>query len=115
MCIYFFIKLLHIFSLFCNTHTACGRYTLDVFEYELDEPMALYGGIPIVLSHTANSTVGAFWFNPTETFVDVEIDDVASGTHWISESGIVDLMLLPGPAPKDVLRQFTQFVSSLVF
>jgi len=96
-------------------------YTLDVFEYELDEPMALYGGIPMVLSHTPSRTVGAFWFNPSETFVDVE-QRVASSTdnnkkdsastHWISESGIMDLMLLPGPSPKDALRQFTQLVGT---
>ena len=27
-------------------------YNLDVFEYELDEPMALYGAVPYVASHT---------------------------------------------------------------
>ena len=62
-------------------------YTLDVFEYELDEPMALYGGIPIVWSHTPASTVGAFWFNPTETFVDIESDASGSKSHFVSESG----------------------------
>jgi alpha 1,3-glucosidase len=87
-------------------------YTLDVFEYELDEPMALYGGIPMVLSHTAARTVGAFWFNPTETFVDVAQSDAAAATHWISESGVVDLMLLPGPSPKAALQQFTQLVGT---
>ena len=87
-------------------------YTLDVFEYELDEPMALYGGIPMVISHTASSTVGAFWFNPSETFVDVKKDVDGSSTHWISESGIFDLMLLPGPNPKTVLQQFTQLVGT---
>jgi alpha 1,3-glucosidase len=87
-------------------------YTLDVYEYELDEPMALYGGIPIILSHSTSSTVGAFWFNPSETFIDIENAGNASRTHWISESGIVDIMLLPGPGPKDVLHQFTQLVGT---
>lgn len=26
-------------------------YNLDVFEYELDEPMALYGNIPLLMAH----------------------------------------------------------------
>ena len=48
-------------------------YNLDVFEYELDETMALYGHIPLVVSQSMSTgTAGAFWFNPTETFVDVE-------------------------------------------
>lgn len=46
-------------------------YTLDVFEYELDSPAALYGAIPVMLGHRPGATVGVFWFNPTETFVDV--------------------------------------------
>lgn len=47
-------------------------YTLDVFEYELDSPAALYGAIPVMLGHRKGVTAGVFWFNPTETFVDVE-------------------------------------------
>lgn len=38
---------------------------------QLDEPMALYGSIPFVQSHTPQLSSGAFYFNPTETFVDV--------------------------------------------
>lgn len=47
-------------------------YTLDVFEYELDSSAALYGTIPVMLGHRKGATAGVFWFNPTETFVDVE-------------------------------------------
>eukprot|EP00617_Octactis_speculum_P024935 CAMPEP_0185770024 /NCGR_PEP_ID=MMETSP1174-20130828/57134_1 /TAXON_ID=35687 /ORGANISM="Dictyocha speculum, Strain CCMP1381" /LENGTH=931 /DNA_ID=CAMNT_0028455309 /DNA_START=42 /DNA_END=2837 /DNA_ORIENTATION=+ len=87
-------------------------YTLDVFEYDLDVPMALYGGIPLVWSHTTRGTVGAFWFNPTETFIDIEKDDKSARSRWISESGIVDLMLIPGPTPADAISQFTQLVGT---
>ena len=34
------------------------------------------------------------------------------GSHWISESGLVDLMLLSGPTPLDVFRQFTQLTGT---
>jgi alpha 1,3-glucosidase len=85
-------------------------YNLDVFEYELDETMSLYGEVPLIVSQSKISdTVGVFWFNPTETFVDVkEPENNAEGiqTHWISESGILDLFLLPGPSPKALYEQY---------
>ena len=83
-------------------------YNLDVFEYELDETMALYGNVPLVVSHSvATGTTGVFWFNPTETFVDVMSDsDNGKTTHWMSESGIIDTFLLPGPTPADMYRQY---------
>jgi alpha 1,3-glucosidase len=84
-------------------------YNLDVFEYELDETMALYGYVPLVVSQSvATGTCGVFWFNPTETFVDVMSDGSDNGktTHWISESGIIDTFLLPGPTPADMYRQY---------
>ena len=88
-------------------------YNLDVFEYELDQPMALYGAIPVIYAHTSRQTVGAFWFSSSETFVDIS-DGGANGmgSHWISESGLVDLMLLSGPTPLDVFRQFTQLTGT---
>ena len=50
-------------------------YNLDVFEYELDESMALYGHVPLIVSQSMTTgTSGVFWFNPSETFVDVMKD-----------------------------------------
>lgn len=59
-------------------------YTLDVFEYELDLPMALYGAIPVMLGHRPGATAGVFWFNPTETFVDVEQGDCYRRVYGVS-------------------------------
>ena len=36
-------------------------YNLDVFEYEVDSTFGLYGAIPMVVAHTAERSVGAFW------------------------------------------------------
>ncbi len=33
-------------------------FNLDVFEYELDNEMALYGSIPFMQAHQVGSTVG---------------------------------------------------------
>jgi alpha 1,3-glucosidase len=82
-------------------------YNLDVFEYELDETMALYGNVPLVISQSVKTgTTGVFWFNPTETYVDIASSSGSTGTHWISESGIIDVFLLPGPDPSSVYHQY---------
>ena len=101
-------------------------YNLDVFEYELDETMALYGHIPFMAAHGlvggSGQTAGVFWFNPSETFIDISDGAQPSGTtgragqhsfkesHWLSESGNVDFFLFPGPLPKDVFAQYTAIV-----
>ncbi len=83
-------------------------YNLDVFEYDLDVPMALYGAVPLIVSQSTQSgTSGVFWFNPTETFVDIDEDDNGSKTsHWMSESGIIDVFFIPGPTPTEFYRQY---------
>ncbi|CAL8084448.1 unnamed protein product [Calicophoron daubneyi] len=50
-------------------------YNLDVFEYELNNPMALYGSVPFLWALNANYTVGLFWHNPSETWIDVEYSE----------------------------------------
>ena len=93
-------------------------FNLDVFEYELNEPMALYGAVPFMLAHHVDATTGFLWLNSAETFVDIA--DAATGagllssgtprkdTHWVSESGVVDAFLLPGPSPRAVWAQYAQ-------
>jgi len=95
-------------------------YNLDVFEYELDETMALYGHVPLVVSQSITTgTAGAFWFNPTETFVDVEETPEtgntksSSKTHFMSESGIIDLFLLPGPDPASLYEQYAKLTGRM--
>jgi alpha 1,3-glucosidase len=100
-------------------------YNLDVFEYEMNEPMALYGNIPMMLAHGLvdgqSTSSGIFWFNPSETFIDISDSnirsDAASGTapfyktsHWISESGEVDFFMFGGSAPGEIMKQFTAIV-----
>eukprot|EP00698_Gefionella_okellyi_P003681 TRINITY_DN13443_c0_g1_i1.p1 TRINITY_DN13443_c0_g1~~TRINITY_DN13443_c0_g1_i1.p1 ORF type:complete len:898 (+),score=174.31 TRINITY_DN13443_c0_g1_i1:386-2695(+) len=92
-------------------------YNLDVFEYEIDSRMALYGGVPMVMAHDKVKSTGAFFLNPSELFVDVEHDTALLGswiggsrrihTHWMAETGVLDLFVMLGPKPKDVVQQFT--------
>ena len=94
-------------------------YNADVFEYELDSPMTLYGSIPFMQAHRKGSTVGVFWLNAAETWIDVTKaksgtnplslgvkSAVDSQTHWISESGILDVFVLLGPTPKDISQTY---------
>lgn len=100
-------------------------YNLDVFEYELYNPMALYGSIPLMYAHNEESSVGVFWMNTAETWIDVasnvadksmvsKLFEMMKGdqeipvvdTHWFSESGIIDLFVMMGPNPADIFRQY---------
>lgn len=87
-------------------------YNLDVFEYELDNPMALYGSIPVMLAHRAGQATsgkGIFWNNPSETWVDVLEGDSLAGrkvSHFISEAGVIDLFIFVGPTLPSVIGQY---------
>ncbi|GAB0095795.1 neutral alpha-glucosidase AB [Sergentomyia squamirostris] len=101
-------------------------YNLDVFEYELDNGMALYGSIPVIYGHGEVGTAGVYWQNAAETWVDVHnshakkdvmssIVNFVSGSkqadppaaHFMSESGIVDFFVLLGPSPLEAFTQYT--------
>uniref|UniRef100_A0A8W8IBF8 Neutral alpha-glucosidase AB n=1 Tax=Magallana gigas TaxID=29159 RepID=A0A8W8IBF8_MAGGI len=106
-------------------------FNLDVFEYELYNPMALYGSVPVMWAHNEKSTVGIYWNNAAETWIDIrsttadknffsKIADLVKGntemaqmdTHWFSESGVVDIFVMLGPRPKDVFKQYAALTGS---
>lgn len=86
--------------------------------------MALYGAVPVIYAHSPKYTVGIFWHNAAETWVDISnskdgnvmssIVNLVSGSkkessvsaHFMSESGVMDLFILMGPTPKDVVKQY---------
>jgi alpha 1,3-glucosidase len=47
-------------------------YNLDVFEYELDSTMALYGSVPLIYAHDKKKTTALFWLNASEMWIDIE-------------------------------------------
>lgn len=106
-------------------------YNLDVFEYELQSTMALYGSVPVIYGHGTEVTSGIFWQNAAETWIDIagipteqnvvsSIVNFVSGSkkqeppsaHFMSESGIVDVFVLLGPSPNDAFRQYTDLTGS---
>lgn len=69
--------------------------------------MAIYGAIPLLHAHSASSTVGLLNLVGSETWIDVSHPtEKSTKTQWISESGILDVFLLPGPTPNDVFKQY---------
>ncbi|KAM0211504.1 hypothetical protein ACHAQD_010297 [Fusarium lateritium] len=81
-------------------------YNTDVFEYESDSPMTLYGSIPFMQAHRKDSHVGIFWLNAAETWIDIKKTKKNTKTHWISEAGLIDVFVFLGPTPKDVLKDY---------
>ena len=67
---------------------ALGLYNLDVFEHDVDVPMALYGSIPFVTavhaddSAAASAASGLLVVNPSEGFVRVERKNAADAETW---------------------------------
>jgi len=90
-------------------------YNADVFEYLASSPVSLYGSIPIMHAHSTDTTVGIFNAVASETWIDVShVSEESTDTHWISESGILDLFLLPGPSPKDIFTQYSKLTGTPV-
>ncbi|XP_066584343.1 neutral alpha-glucosidase AB isoform X2 [Prorops nasuta] len=99
-------------------------YNLDVFEYEVDKTMALYGAVPVLYAHGKERSAGIFWHNAAETWVDILsstdnnvvesiVNFVSRSTkksqvdaHFMSESGVIDVFFLLGPQPLDLFKQY---------
>jgi len=84
-------------------------YNSDVFEYEMDSPMTLYGAIPFMQAHRKGSTVGVFWLNAAETWIDIVKGSKKSTdtkTHWFSEAGVLDVFIMLGPTPQSVIGTY---------
>ncbi|KAI0753449.1 alpha-glucosidase [Daedaleopsis nitida] len=88
-------------------------YNADVFEYLADSTMSLYGSIPLMHAHSADSTVAIFNAVGSETWIDVgHPSPKSTSSHWISESGILDVFILPGPTPQDVFAQYARLTGT---
>ncbi|KAG7277088.1 hypothetical protein CRUP_031301 [Coryphaenoides rupestris] len=65
-------------------------YNLDVFAYQLGSRLGLYGSVPLLLAHRPGRTLGVFWLNGTETYVNV---------HYSHRDQQDDRRQGPAPAP----------------
>jgi mannosyl-oligosaccharide alpha-1,3-glucosidase len=83
-------------------------YNLDVFEFELHKTLGLYGAVPLLIGRNSGQSAAILWLNAAETFVDVFENQTDSGrsSHWFSETGRIDIFLIPGPTLSEVFRQY---------
>jgi len=61
-----------------------------------------------MLGHSKGLHTGAFWLNPSETYIDVETSGNDKMAHWFSEAGIFDIFLMAASTPADVQTSYTR-------
>ncbi|CAK9435287.1 uncharacterized protein LODBEIA_P57480 [Lodderomyces beijingensis] len=83
-------------------HEPYRLYNVDIFEYEVDSRLPMYGSIPLVMAVNGNVAAGIFWINSADTYIDIEEDTRASSVHWMSENGILDFVVIIEDSPRDV-------------
>ena len=81
-------------------------YNVDIFEYLADSPMSLYGAIPLLHAVSKDHAVAVLNLIASDTWVDVLHEKDGVKTQWMSESGILDLFILPGPHPDGLFEQY---------
>lgn len=82
-------------------------FNVDVFEYNLQATTPMYGAIPFLIVSRPQSSVGLFWVNAADTWVDIKYDSHDTKTHWMSESGVIDVVLFFGQEPSDITDKYT--------
>lgn len=82
-------------------------YNLDVSYYELDCPFGLYGAVPLLFGRNDQRVVATFYHNTSDTYVDLSTSSAGGKqSHWYSESGLLDIFLLPGPTSSHIYDQY---------
>lgn len=80
-------------------------YNVDIFEYETDSRMPMYGSIPFLVGIRPEASIGVFWMNSADTYVDIDKKS-SINAHWISETGVLDLILIAGDTPEQITYNF---------
>lgn len=100
-------------------------YNVDIFEYETDSRLPMYGTIPFMIAHKVGLSAGIFWVNGADTYVDIKKDQesqangdvldakVDTKTHWISENGILDIVILIGENPTEVTQSYAALTGNV--
>ncbi|CCD25508.1 glucan 1,3-alpha-glucosidase ROT2 NDAI_0F01900 [Naumovozyma dairenensis CBS 421] len=85
-------------------------FNVDVFEYNLNSTMPMYGAIPLMIAANPNKqSAGLFWLNSADTWIDIDYSNKKdTKSHWISESGIIDVVIFLGESPADIINNYTE-------
>ena len=83
-------------------------FNVDVFKYNINSTMPMYGAVPFLIGIQPKVSIGLFWMNPSDTWVDIKYTNDDSSAHWISESGVIDFMIIVKDTPKAVTESFVE-------
>ncbi|KAH3682410.1 hypothetical protein WICPIJ_006620 [Wickerhamomyces pijperi] len=81
-------------------------YNVDIFEYETNSKLPMYGAIPLMVAHKSGLSTGLFWVNGADTFIDVKKEGTDTQTHWISENGVIDLVIFIAKTPQEITKNY---------
>lgn len=81
-------------------------YNVDIFEYETNSEMPMYGSIPFMTAQKKDESAGVFWANAADTYVDITKDKQGTTSHWISENGLLDVFVFMADTPNEINRQY---------
>ncbi|GJQ88227.1 hypothetical protein Trydic_g13218 [Trypoxylus dichotomus] len=87
-------------------------FNVDHCCYAIDSQDPLYGAVPVLYAHGTSGSSGIFWLTSAQTFVDITNGGNYVGAHIISESGVIDLFILPGPTLEASTRQYTKITGT---
>ncbi|KAG7817846.1 hypothetical protein KL928_003745 [Ogataea angusta] len=97
------------FALKDTTDTEPYRlYNVDIFEYETQSKYPMYGSIPFMIGLGETGSTGVFWLNSADTNIDIRKSESQVQTHWISESGILDIVLFAKKTPTQVVQSYSK-------
>lgn len=94
-------------------------FNVDIFEYETNSPMAMYGSIPFMTAQKKTGAAGVFWMNSADTYIDIDKPEVSEDgkvlslqkitkTHWISETGLIDIFVFLGDTPEKINQLYSE-------
>ncbi|XP_031334327.1 neutral alpha-glucosidase C-like [Photinus pyralis] len=83
------------------------HFNLDYGSYELESTQALYGAIGVLYAHGNKLSSGAFWLNAAQTWTDITNSPNQIDAYFMSESGVLDLFILPGPTLPQAVKQYS--------
>lgn len=96
-------------------------YNVDIFEYEPQSKLPMYGSIPFMIAVNEVTTAGIFWVNSADTYIDIQKNEAGVpndkfllspepatiDTHWMSENGILDVILMAkSNSPKEINKSY---------
>lgn len=81
-------------------------YNVDHCCYDNFIQDSLYGAEPVLYGHSIRRTVGVFWLNAAQTFVDINRIPYQVESLFVSEAGILDFFVLTGPTFDDCAIQY---------